>query len=501
MGASYFKDVVSSKARQQLALQEAPSFQLELLLSAFMHCSTCDCSCVPEPLSLLVRGVIGFSRASGLFAHAVRALDLQAFKLASFVSKTAQTLLQSRVTEFARISMASNAGSTRDRAPSLFWNLSVPLWVGSAGEEYNALRGSGAVSQRAPGGSLKVGLHRNANGTNSWAPGEPVASSAPPRFPGTSVASAPRGPRRPSRAESLTTLAVSGTAQASTPGLYVCGGHASGVTLDGVERLNPGSGRWEVLPPMPTPRHGCAAASVIGILYVFGGANDSGLPLDTAERFDPLVRCWDVLPPVPTARHGAACAAVAGILYVIGGYDGEGVLAATERFDPASKRWETLPPMPTPRGRCAAAALDGLIFVAGGTDDDAKELDSLERLDPSSWSWQALPSMPTPRCGCAVAAMRGSLYVLGGRGGSEKLSAVERYDLATGCWESVTAMPTARDGCAAASSGEAIYVFGGRGIGQTLPVAECYDPRTGLWEQLPPMPHARCGCSAAAADR
>ena len=204
-----------------------------------------------------------------------------------------------------------------------------------------------------------------------------------------------------SRGASPGVSAVSTAAPPQTPrvaaqsaGIYVVGGHASGVTLAAVDRLNP-SGQWEQLPPMPTPRHGCAAASVIGILYVFGGANDGGMPLGTAERFDPLLGRWERLPPAPTARHGSACAAAAGKLFCVGGYDGEGVLSVAERFDPVAGSWERLPPMPTARGRCMAAALEGLIYVAGGTDDGGQELTSFECIDAAFCKWRA-PAPPTP---------------------------------------------------------------------------------------------------------
>jgi len=287
----------------------------------------------------------------------------------------------------------------------------------------------------------------------------------------------------------------------SAAGLYVVGGHASGSTLAGVDRLEAESCRWEVLPDMPTPRHGCAAAAVIGILYVFGGANDCGVPLDTAERYDPLTKQWEPLPSLPTARHGSCCVANAGVLHVLGGYDGEGVLSAVERFDPACGRWEIMPSMPTHRGRCAAAAHGGLIYIVGGTDDEGHEIDALEELDPSQRSWRLLPPMPTARCGCAAAFAGGMLYVAGGRVGIEKLATVERYDPAGLFWDVILSMPTPRDGCAAAALPGAIYVFGGRGVGQTLHTVERYDLHENRWDAQPPMTKARCGLAAAPAER
>mmetsp|Transcript_534 Transcript_534/g.1568 ORF Transcript_534/g.1568 Transcript_534/m.1568 type:complete len:475 (-) Transcript_534:352-1776(-) len=326
-------------------------------------------------------------------------------------------------------------------------------------------------------------------------------SEASPRGGDQQVMPAASAPTTSTGAAETVPAVPEGVQHLRTPGLYVVGGHASGCTLAAAERLDPETGRWEALPDMPTPRHGCASAAVIGILYVFGGANDSGLPLATAERYDPMVGCWERLPPLPTARHGSACAVASGVLYVLGGYDGEGVLAVAERFDPAANRWEILPPMPSSRGRCAAAAAEGLVFVAGGTDDDGRELSLAEQFDPMNRQWLALPPMPTPRCGCSAAVVAGSFFVVGGRCGSEKLNTVELYNLSSNAWECITPMPTPRDGCAAASLAGLLYVFGGRGVGQTLQSVERYNPAEGAWEGLTPMPKARCGLAAATADR
>jgi len=350
-------------------------------------------------------------------------------------------------------------------------------------------------------GALRSSLRRSpSRGEGSLTgPGGYSRGTTPPHRGPVSVSPPPQS-RRPSFAGGpLSNLAsANNTSSVRAPGVYVCGGHASGVTLAGVDRFDPSLGRWEMLPSMPTPRHGCAATSVIGILYVFGGANDSGLPLATAERFDPLVGQWEQLPAMPTARHGCACASAAGMLYALGGYDGEGVLGATERFDPAAGSWEVLLPMPTARGRCAAVAAAGLVYAIGGADDAGREVVAFERYDSIANRWEALAPMPTARCGCAATSIGNHIFVVGGRGNGEKLAGLECFDINSGRWEFLTAMPTARDGCAATATAGLIYVFGGRGVGQTLTSVERYDPGSCKWEPLQPMPKARCGCAAAA---
>jgi N-acetylneuraminic acid mutarotase len=53
---------------------------------------------------------------------------------------------------------------------------------------------------------------------------------------------------------------------------------------------NPASTHWSKAEPMPTPRHGQAAAVMGGQLYVVGGCHEQLFDLDIVERFVPAVR-------------------------------------------------------------------------------------------------------------------------------------------------------------------------------------------------------------------
>ncbi len=67
-------------------------------------------------------------------------------------------------------------------------------------------------------------------------------------------------------------------AGAAFDGLFVVvGGERPGATHAEVEALNPESGRWLSLPPLPTARHGLATAVVGNVLYVIGGGTHPGL--------------------------------------------------------------------------------------------------------------------------------------------------------------------------------------------------------------------------------
>lgn len=72
--------------------------------------------------------------------------------------------------------------------------------------------------------------------------------------------------------------------------LIVVGGEGNPATSSGVyaetEAYTASSDRWETLEPMPTPRHGMAAAAVGGVLYVPAGATRQSVgPVDTHETF------------------------------------------------------------------------------------------------------------------------------------------------------------------------------------------------------------------------
>merc|ERR1719353_666229 len=101
--------------------------------------------------------------------------------------------------------------------------------------------------------------------------------------------------------------------------LYVCGG-GCGVTVDHVERFDPRTSHWELLPPMHIPRRACALASAGGKLYVMGGVDVQRVEAARAlhkcspECFDPVMGTWKLLSPMSRPHTHAAAACVCGRL-------------------------------------------------------------------------------------------------------------------------------------------------------------------------------------------
>lgn len=206
-------------------------------------------------------------------------------------------------------------------------------------------------------------------------------------------------------------LAHSACAAAGMDGsVYVVGGRGppNFQVFDVAERFDPAVRRWERVPSMRTPRDGGAATMADGLLYVCGGYqelvgldNPLGMNINRVERFSPASGQWEELPPMPTARHGCAAATVEGKIYVVGGEGDKGTLDTVEMFNPVLGTWRSLPPMLNPRSACAAVAAFGKLYVFGGKG--RKELlNTAEVFNPATGTWAALAQMPTARSGCAA---------------------------------------------------------------------------------------------------
>jgi hypothetical protein len=126
--------------------------------------------------------------------------------------------------------------------------------------------------------------------------------------------------------------------------IFVIGGRISD-SLENIainEAYDPGQDIWITnLEAMPSQRSGIAAAAVIGSsvnsssnIYVFGGEEPSRT-FNNNERYDSKTNKWTSEPPMPTARHGLAAAYTEDDkIYVIGGgpRPGLSVSSANEIF-------------------------------------------------------------------------------------------------------------------------------------------------------------------------
>lgn len=125
--------------------------------------------------------------------------------------------------------------------------------------------------------------------------------------------------------------------------------------------------RWSTVRG-PTPREHLAAASARGLVYALAGRR-AGIDTNLAllEALDPRTGRWRRLPPVPHARGGAGAATIAGRVVSAGGEEPAGAIGSVYAFDLAARRWTRLPDLPTPRHGLGVVALAGRVWaVAGG---------------------------------------------------------------------------------------------------------------------------------------
>lgn len=124
--------------------------------------------------------------------------------------------------------------------------------------------------------------------------------------------------------------------------LYVVGGRTvGGGNLGDLTRYDPRTDAWETLRPMPQPAGGIAAAALSGRLFVFGGewfaAGGAGGVYREVWEYDPALDRWRACAPMPTPRHGLAAAVMLNTAVLIGGatrVSAQGTSAVVERFEP-----------------------------------------------------------------------------------------------------------------------------------------------------------------------
>ena len=93
--------------------------------------------------------------------------------------------------------------------------------------------------------------------------------------------------------------------------------------LDTMEAYDPATNLWGVVKDrMPTPRSGGGAATYNGKIYVGGGELQNrqlAAAFRALEAYEPASNTWDVLPSMPSARHGNAMGFIGNKLHVVSG--------------------------------------------------------------------------------------------------------------------------------------------------------------------------------------
>eukprot|EP00808_Paulinella_micropora_P005576 g63229.t1 len=237
------------------------------------------------------------------------------------------------------------------------------------------------------------------------------------------------------------------------PCLMVMGGQdADEEELSSLERLDPLTCKWIIMPSMVAKRDSCACTTLQGKTYVMGGTDGFGTCLSSVERFDPKKNKWEAVAPMttPRARGCAVSVVLDDKIYLLGGFDGaDTFMSSVERFCPEKNKWELWVPLSSKRKAPAGAVLNGYIYVIGGLcrKDEDITLATVERFDTKTNKWEEVAPMISPRSYCAAAVIDSHIYVTGGQDDQGSiLSSVERYDASLNKWTLVENMASPRWG-------------------------------------------------------
>lgn len=163
--------------------------------------------------------------------------------------------------------------------------------------------------------------------------------------------------------------------------IYVVGGRDGGGLAREMLVLDLGTMRWSRRPG-PVPREHLAAAALGGRVYVLGGRRagyDTNLAI--AQAYDPRTGRWQRLPPLPSPRGGTGAAGIAGRVVSIGGEERAGTIGSVYALDVRTRRWERLEDLPTPRHGLGVVAHSGRVWaLAGGPKPGLTVSGSVEAL-------------------------------------------------------------------------------------------------------------------------
>ena len=111
--------------------------------------------------------------------------------------------------------------------------------------------------------------------------------------------------------------------------IYVIGGRIGAgnipatSNIDVVEEYDPAANLWgPIKDRMPTPRSGGGAATYNGKIYVGGGelqTRQLAAAFRALEAYDPASNTWEILPSMPSSRHGNAMGFIGNKLHVVSG--------------------------------------------------------------------------------------------------------------------------------------------------------------------------------------
>ena len=281
--------------------------------------------------------------------------------------------------------------------------------------------------------------------------------------------------------------------------------------------------RWDKGPALPLHVQEIYPVLHGGRIHVAGGfralLGQIVGPTDSHHALDPGTGNWEEMTPLPQALHHPQLVSFGGALYCLGGFLSPGpsriwvMTGETWVYDESAESWIDFTALPSPAGECMAGVLSTGLHLCGGRKpgtgnasrwDEHIDTDMHILCPAGSDQWLRAAPMPVPRNSGAAAVIGDRLHVVGGRTVARiNLADHHVYEPAEDRWRKAAPMPLAQAGLAAAAVSGSLYAFGGEAIGDDKRVfAQCwrYDPATDSWSALPDMPNPRHGLGAVALD-
>jgi hypothetical protein len=240
-----------------------------------------------------------------------------------------------------------------------------------------------------------------------------------------------------------------------------------------------------------------------GSILAIGGFDVDNYPIATVERFNPGSMAWEVLPSLNQPRAYPTVTVLAdGRVLVAGGWalhpaSGWTAAASAEIYNSATNTWSSAGSMATPRALASASRLaDGRVLVTGGasswTGTGVSSMNlaiqsSAEIYDPGSGTWQAVSSMAQPRAThTSVTLASGQVMVMGGWGNASQqgLASTEVFDPATGTWYAAPGMLSGHGQARLVQllDGRPMVIGGVDAAANVTAETEVFDPDLGVWE-------------------
>ncbi|XP_059460498.1 F-box protein AFR [Corylus avellana] len=186
----------------------------------------------------------------------------------------------------------------------------------------------------------------------------------------------------------------------SFPYIFVLAFHESTARIQW-QTLDPRSGRWFVLPPMPCPWTACppgfACASLPrqGKLVVLGGnrmRSDPETPMQSTIVYRTSTNQWSLMSPMPTPRSFFVAGSIKGKIVAVGG-NGTGStesIATAECYDPESDTWTAAATIDTRLARYESAVVGNKMYVTEGWSWPFKFSPRGRVYDPDENTWQGM---------------------------------------------------------------------------------------------------------------